>query len=175
MSQNLSSEHCNFESRVILINGDIDGSTFSMVDYSLTELENISSSPITIRINSEGGSMSDGLAIVGRMTASSAQVNTEGYGIIGSSALLLLACGKHRKMSKYAWVMHHESSLELQGTISELELEIRQARREEQFWNKHMAQFSNKNSEFWRKAASKNELYLTAEQCLELNVIDEII
>jgi len=161
--------------RVVLINGDISEETFAMVDRELSEMESSSHDNITIRINSDGGNMSDGLAIVGRIVASPAHITTEGFGTVGSSALLVLACGKKRKMSKYAWVMHHESSLEIEGTLTELELEIRQARREEQFWNKHMAEFSNKNSEFWRKAASKNELYLSAAQCLELNVIDEII
>lgn len=162
-------------SRVILISGDINEQTFSKLDKKLTAFEEEGNEPVTVRINSEGGNMSDGLAIVGRMTSSKVQVNTEGYGLIGSSALLVLACGKHRKISRYAWVMHHESAQDLEGTISELEMEVRQARREEQFWNKHMAQFSNQNSEFWRKSAAKNELYLTAEQCLQYKIIDEII
>jgi ATP-dependent Clp protease protease subunit len=161
--------------RVILISGNIDESTFAKVDKKLTAFEQENGEPVTIRINSEGGNMSDGLAIVGRMTSSKVQVNTEGYGFIGSSALLVLACGKYRKISQFAWVMHHESAQEVSGSISELEMEVRQARREEQFWNKHMAKFSNQNSEFWRKSATKNELYLSPEQCLQYKIIDEII
>lgn len=162
-------------SRVILINGEINEAMFAKVDEQLNEFEAESNEPIIVRINSEGGHASDGLAILGRLKASSCPVHTEGYGLIQSSALLLLACGAKRKMSRYAWVMHHESAQELEGTVSELEMEIRQSRREEQFWNKYMAEFSNQNSEFWRKSATKNELYLTAEQCLQYKIIDEII
>ena len=65
---------------------------------------------ITIRLHSEGGSVYEALAIVGRIEKCKCQIITEGYGAIMSAATLILASGDKRRISRLAWFMVHESN-----------------------------------------------------------------
>ncbi len=162
--------------RTVQIVGEIDQNMYILVDTALNLLEQDSKATITVRINSEGGSVYDALAIVGRLRASKCQIITEGFGAVMSAATLILACGKKRRMSKFCTFMHHESSIELGGTLNQVEHTIIQMKRESDEWCKNMAQFSNKDVDFWAtRGLLGQDLYLTATQCLEFGVIDEVI
>lgn len=165
----------NFQLRTILINGAIDESTFMLVDAALTQMEADSKKGVIIKINSPGGGVYDALAIVGRICASPRHITTEGYGQIMSAACLVLACGDKRKISKYAWFMHHEGSLEVSGKVSELEHHIKQEKKEELAWADCMAQFSNRSCDFWLRKGKGLDFYISANECLEFKIVDEII
>ena len=78
----------NFQQRIIQITGPIEPGLFDKVDAAMTVLEEDSRKAITIRINSEGGAVYEAMAIVGRLTKSSCQIITEGYGAVWSAATL---------------------------------------------------------------------------------------
>jgi hypothetical protein len=63
--------------RCIQLIGEIDENTFCYIDSALTLLEGNSKKGITIKINSEGGSLYDALAIVARIRSSKCKVTTE--------------------------------------------------------------------------------------------------
>ena len=94
----------DFKSRVIRISEEIDAGVFDKIDAAMNHLERSCRKMITIKINSEGGSVYDALAIVGRLTSSKCKIVTEGHGRVMSAATLILACGDERKMSKYCWL-----------------------------------------------------------------------
>lgn len=165
----------NFRDRVITISSEIDSDLFKLVDGALSEMEAHSRKAVTIRINSEGGSVYDALAIVGRLKASKCKIVTEGYGCIMSAASLILACGKERKVSDLAWFMVHESSYEVQGKHSEVRDYVKQAEREENQWAECMASYSQRDSKFWRDVQAKKDAYFSAEELKELGVVDELI
>lgn len=161
--------------RVILINGEINNQTFAYVDEKLNEFESDGDNFVTVRINSEGGEVYAALAIVGRLKSSRLKIVTEGYGPVMSAATLILACGNHRVMSRYAWFMHHESTVKLKGRISSVIDELEQEKREELSWAVAMAELTNQDLKFWKSKGTRTDLYLSPEQCLELKIIDEII
>jgi ATP-dependent Clp protease protease subunit len=173
----------DFRNRVIRVTGpigtpgpfDISFTTFDMVDAAMTEMEKQSNDPVTIRINSPGGEVYEGLAIVGRLSASPCQIITESYGHTMSAATLITACGDIRKMSKYTIAMFHQCSYGLQGSHEEVKQEVEQMEREEKLWAKWMANLSKKSEKFWFTAVKKKNVYLTAEEMLKYGVIDEII
>jgi ATP-dependent protease ClpP protease subunit len=45
--------------------------------------------------------------------------------------------------------------------------------KEEKIWSGWMAEFSNKDSDFWYKKAKK-DFYFTADEALELGLVDEV-
>lgn len=162
--------------RIIRITGPIGDGTFEEFDCQLTELEKSNArKTVTVRINSPGGSVYDALAIVGRIKSSSCPVITEGYGHIMSAATLVLAAGKRRKMSMYAWFMFHKSQYMVGGSHDDVIEAVEQAEREEKFWAKWMAEMSEKDAKFWYNSAKKKDFYMTAEECLKVGIIDEII
>lgn len=165
----------NFKDRVVLLTGDIEDGSFNLIDAALSEMERDSKRGVTIRINCPGGSVYEALAIVGRMQASRCYITTEGYGQIMSSASLVLAAGSKRRMSKYAFFMHHCSSYSTGGKHTEVLAQVAQFEREERIWSDWMSKFSNQSADFWYNSGSLSDLYLTAAECLSMGVIDEII
>lgn len=165
----------SFLSRTIQLAGEIDTDSFKLVDRALTELERQGTKTITLRINSEGGSVYDALAIVGRIKASKARIVTEGYGCVMSAATLILAAGAKRRFSSFGWFMHHEASYTLDGRHTELKAAVNQKEREERQWAKAMAELSNESFEYWLKTGTRLDCYFSPEELLNLGVIDEII
>ena len=165
----------NFRDRIITLRGDIDEPMFDIVDSALSEMEHDGKSTVTIRLYSEGGSVYEALAIVGRMRKSKCHIVTEGYGAIMSAATLILACGDKRIMSEFCQFMHHECSYEVGGRHTNVKATVDQFEKEERLWAKWMARFSEKSEDFWYDFAQHTDKYFTAEECLELGVADEII
>lgn len=165
----------NLAQRVITLTGEIDEEMFVKIESALTQLESESKKTVVIKINSSGGSVYDALAIVGRITQSSCNIVTEGYGCIMSAATLILACGDKRHVSKYAWFMHHEASYDAEGKLSSHKALLIQQDREEKEWAKHMASFTGKEIDFWYKTGQQIDAYFTPEELLNLGIADEII
>lgn len=165
----------NFKSRSIQIVGAIDEKMFCKIDNELTLLEGKNKRAITFKINSYGGSVYDALAIVGRMQKSPCDIITEVYGQVMSAATIILAAGDKRRMSKLAFLLHHEGSYGAGGTHTQIKHYVNQAERENNLWCKTMAEFTGASAKFWRtRGLSGLDLYLSAEQCLKIKVIDEV-
>jgi len=165
----------NFKDRTITLTGPIEYPMFDIIDAAMSEFERGSKKGVTIKIFSEGGSVYEALAIVGRLKSSKCYITTVGYGCIMSAATIILACGDARKMSEYATFMHHESSYDVGGRHSEIKNYVGQADREEELWAKWMGEMSNKPKEFWLEFGKHLDHFLFADECLEHGVIDEVV
>lgn len=101
-------------------------------------------------------------------------INVHAYGLIASSAVLLLASGSHRMMSKEAWVMVHETTEKIKGTTNHVVKEAEQMQRLEKQWSDLLAGMTKTSSQYWSSIHDETT-YLNAEECLELGLIDAII
>lgn len=165
----------NIADRIIQLTGDIEeGVTFDFVDAALTEMERENKKSITLKINSPGGSVYEALAVVDRIRESKCHIITKCYGHAMSAASLILAAGNKRYIGKQSWLMHHEISSNFSGSLSAIDEELKQLKREMQQWAIAMSHFSNESVEFWKNAAYKTDFYLNAEECLQVGVIDEV-
>jgi len=164
----------NFKERIITITEEIGFPALDIVDAAMTEMEGQSRKTITIKIHSEGGSVYEAMAIVGRMKKSKCKIVTEGYGAVMSAATLILAAGDERKISEFAWFMHHEASYGAEGRHSQVKDLVAQMEKEEKIWSDWMARFSSKDAKFWYKAGENKDTYLTAEELVKYGVADEI-
>jgi ATP-dependent protease ClpP protease subunit len=166
----------DIDQRVITVSGEIEEGWFDFIDSRASLLEKDSTAAITLRLNSQGGNTYEAMAVVGRLRASSCKFHIEAYGHVMSAATLILACGHKRKMSKYAWLMHHGSYWGMETTRhAEAKERVKQNEREETLWNQWMAEFTGKEAGYWEKWSQHRDLYMTAEQALAAGVIDEII
>lgn len=165
----------DFQRRVINLTGEINEEMFNLIDAALSEMEAESKSTITVKINSPGGEVYQAMAIVGRLRQSKCNIVTVGYGTVMSAATLVLACGDKRKISQYSFFMHHEMGYELGETRhSEAKAYVAQADKEEKVWAKWMSEFTKKTQDFWLKNGSGVDAYFSAEQLLDLGVVDEL-
>jgi ATP-dependent Clp protease protease subunit len=170
-------DYClDIEHRIITLSGEVEDGWFDYLDTRITLLEKQSNDPITLRLNSPGGATYEAMAVVGRIKSSACKFIIEGYGCIMSAATLILACGHHRKLSRYSWVMHHGSYWGVDPTRNaEVREMAKQNEREEVLWNEWMATFTGRDVAFWQKWSGHKDLYLTAEQALQHGIVDELI
>lgn len=160
--------------RKIYILGEINEESYEAFSKRLSRLEREGSGPVTIELSSGGGSAYDALAFASRMRSSSVDLHVIAHGLIASAAVIILAYGDKRSMAKEAWVMVHEDSAE-PG-----EMKARQGQdfwahvvRLEAQWSRLLSERTNVESHVWEQLHD-DETYLDAEECLKLNIIDEV-
>ncbi len=156
----------------IYITGAVDEEAYKKFIDDIDGIKN--NKPINLILNSYGGDAISALAIATIMRVATS-VNVYVYGQAASAAVIILAYGKKRFMSKEAWVMVHEDQAsKLKGSVSSLEKDIRQFRRMENQWAQLLADRSKASVDTWVKM-HKEEIWLDATQCLQLGLIEEIV
>ena len=165
--------------RIIFLGDQVDSATASTVIAQLLFLE--SEDPdkeIYLYINSPGGSISDGLAIVDTMNYIKCPVSTICIGMAASMGAVLLASGEKGK--RYAMpnseVMIHQPLIGgggLSGQATEIEIHSNHILHLRKRLNEMLAKATGKSIEEIQKDTERDN-YLTAEQALEYGLIDEI-
>lgn len=96
-------------SRVLLLEGEVNDVTCNGLIKSMLVLEHQSATePITLIINSPGGSVTAGLALIDTMQSLDCPVITVGEGVVASMAAVILACGDHRQVYRHTQVLIHQ-------------------------------------------------------------------
>lgn len=118
------------ENRQVFLWGAVEDETAKDIVSKLIYLEDIKpGEEITFFINSPGGIVSSGMAIIDAMHLISSPVTTVCMGIAASMGSLILAAGKkgHRFIFPNGKVMIHQPSVDfLYGQASDLEIQARQ-------------------------------------------------
>lgn len=166
----------DLENRIIRLTEDIQEYHFDMFDCALTALENESRKSVTLRLSSYGGDMYTALAIIARMRNSKvAGFITEGYGKIMSGATAILAAGDKRSISNLTHVMHHEPSYEIEyDKHSNIQREVKESETLSQLWASLFSELTGLPKQFWYEKAKTHDFYMTPEQCLQYNIVDEV-
>jgi len=118
-----------FENRTLYLTQDI--SSFSIeeiiqfihhinIQDELKGLKSEDREPIRVFVNSYGGSVYDGYAIVSELIASKTPIHTIVTGYAMSMGLAIFMAGDKRFISKYGTLMYHEISSSLQGSREEI-------------------------------------------------------
>ena len=103
------------------------------------------------------------------------KVNTICRGRAFSAAAIILSCGTGtRMMSKRSTVMFHQSSSFLGGKMSDITAYLDNVKTLEVSIYEMLASRTKKDAAWW-KDNMKSDLYLSAEELLEIGVIDQII
>ena len=164
------------QSRIIIINEEIDNYTVGNYQMALYHLAKENHEPIVILINSPGGSVYDGLGLydtIQDIKSMGITVVTRNVGLCASfGAILLLAGTKgHRQSYKNCSIMFHELSTLDIGTVSVLEEKVKESKRLQNILN----QIIIDNCDFNPELMKKTDYWLDANQALELNIIDKIV
>lgn len=98
--------------REIQLTGDIDGTSVNSVMLQLRYLQaQDPEGEITVYINSPGGSVPDGLALIDVMGALRCPIKTVCLGTAASMAALIFASGNERHITEHSRVMIHDPLL----------------------------------------------------------------
>ena len=159
--------------RKMIMVGGISESMLQSFCAHLAVLEGKSKQPIILELSSPGGNAYDALAFAARIRTSSCVISVCAYGLVASAAVLVLAAGKKRLMSKEAWVMVHEDSGSIDGNTTDTRKWAAHMERLEYQWADLLSEMTKTSATKWRGLHNQTK-YLTADECLELGLVDEI-
>lgn len=133
--------------------------------------------PITIRINSPGGSVLDGFALfdtIMRLRRKGHHITTHGIGMIASMATIIMQAGDDRVLDANAWFMIHEISAGASGKSSEMEDQIKFVKRLQDRGLDIYAERANLTKAQIARRWKKTDDWMSAEEALKLGFVDRI-
>jgi ATP-dependent Clp protease protease subunit len=163
--------------RVIFLGSEInDEVANSIVAQLLFLASEDSEKDISIYVNSPGGSVSAGFAILDTMNFIKPDIQTICIGMAASMASIILTSGtKGKRLSlPNGEVMIHQPLGGAQGQASDIEISARHILKTKEKLNTILSETSNRSYEQILKDTDRDN-FLTAEQAKEYGFIDKII
>ena len=165
--------------RIIFLSEDVNPATASLVVAQMLFLESEDlDKEILFYINSPGGSITDGMAIVDTMNYIKCPVSTICIGLAASMGSVLLACGTKGKRyaTPNAEVLIHQPLISggLAGQTTEIKIHADQMVKTREKLNKILSEKTGQSLEQIEKDTERDH-YMTAEEALKYGLIDEIL
>ena len=164
------------EHRIIFINGEINDTMSNLVISELLYLDSLNNSDIEIYINSPGGSVTSGLAIIDTMNFIKSDVKTIVTGLAASMASIILANGtKGKRFSlKNSEVMIHQPIGNTSGQATDIEIQSKRIINKKKMLNKMLSYLTNQPLKKIERDTERDK-YLSSNEALEYGIIDNII
>ena len=163
--------------RIIMISGEVNENMASVVVSQLLYLQSESQdTPIHMYINSPGGSVVDGLAIVDTMNLISCPVYTYCIGQCASMGSIFLVSGEkgHRYALPNSRIMIHQVSGGSQGTYEDMKRSINEAGRLNELLAGILAKGTEKSLKEIKKDMDR-DYFMGANEALEYGIVDKVI
>ena len=163
--------------RIIFLGGPIDDNVANLVIAQLLYLEHTDSKKdIHLYINSPGGSVTAGLAIIDTMNFIKSDVSTICVGIAASMGALILSSGKKGKRFSLpnSEVMIHQVMGGTEGQASDIAINAKHILRTKDTLNKILAANTNKKMDQVEKDSDR-DYWMTSDEAKKYGIIDEII
>lgn len=115
--------------RIVFLGDEVNSATANLVVAQLLFLDSQDHADINFYINSPGGSVYDGLAILDTMNLVKSDVATYGVGLQASMGAVLLANGAKGKryMLPHAKTMIHQPSSGTKGKVTDMEIDLKES------------------------------------------------
>ncbi len=163
--------------RIIFLGGQIDDHVANLVIAQLLYLDHADSKKdIQFYINSPGGSVTAGLAILDTMALVKADVSTICVGIAASMGAVLLSAGQKGKRFALpnSEVMIHQVMGGAEGQASDIAINAKHILRTKDTLNKILAKNTGKSIAQIEKDSDR-DYYLTADEAKKYGLVDELI
>ena len=163
--------------RIIMLSGEINDQVANSLIAQLLFLDaQDSEKDIYLYINSPGGVITSGMAILDTMNLIKADVQTIAIGMAASMASVLLAGGAKGKRFAlpHSEVLIHQPLGGAQGQQTEIEIAAEQILKSRQLLTKLLAEYTGKSEEQILKDTERDH-YLTAQEAKDYGLIDDIL
>lgn len=163
--------------RIIMLAGDIEAGMANIIIAQLLLLESENpNADIMMYIQSPGGSVDAGFAILDTMRYIKAPVSTIGMGMVASMASILLAGGEKGKRFALpnARIMIHQPHGGAQGQITDMEIQVAEGKKAKERSIKELAEFTGKSEKTLFDAMERDN-FMSATEAKEFGLIDEIL
>ena len=162
--------------RIIILNGEIDDDVSSLIISQLLYLDSINHEDIYLYINSPGGSVTSGLAIIDTMNYIQSDVSTLAIGMCASMGAVILASGtKGKRLSlAHSQIMIHQVLGGAQGRASDIKIQAERILEMKKDINKLLASLTGKSISRINKDTEK-DYYMNPESAIKYGIIDKIV
>ena len=163
--------------RIVFLGEEINSVSANLVVAQLLHLESQDAEKdISLYINSPGGEVYSGLAILDTMNFIKPQVSTICVGMAASMAAVLLSAGAKGKRFclPHSKVMIHQPSGGAQGQQTEIEIVAEEIKKTRHELNQILSDASGQPIEKVQ-ADTERDNYLTAAEALDYGLIDRIV
>ena len=162
--------------RIILLSGEIDDNLASVVVSELLYLDSINHDDISLYINSPGGSITAGMAIMDTMNFIKSDVATICLGMSASMGAFLLSCGKigKRYILPNAEVMIHQPLGGVNGQATEIKIVAERILKLRDKLNKILANNTGKDLETIKKDTER-DYFLDSKESLAYGIVVKIL
>lgn len=163
--------------RIIFIGGPIDADVANLIIAQLIFLEHDDEKKdITIYINSPGGSVTAGMAIIDTMNFIKPHVSTVCIGMAASMGAMILSCGEKGKrfILPNAEVMIHQPLGGTEGQASDIAIHAEHILKTREILYKILAKNTNKSLAQIEKDSDR-DYYMSADEALKYGIVDKLI
>lgn len=138
------------------------------------------SQPFEIIVSTNGGDAREMMAVYDtmRLLRKDCEIHTLGLGKVMSAGVPLLAAGTKgkRRIGKYCRVMLHNVSAGTVGAIPQMQNEMKEVEKIQKQYIEILAAETKMTEKDIKRIINKNvNVYLSAEEALELGIVDEVI
>lgn len=167
---------CLLNNRIVFLNGEVNDSTAYDIITKLLYLDSVNHEEISLYINSPGGSVIQGLAIIDCMNIIKSSVSTYCIGSAYSMGAIILSCGAigKRYCLPNSEVMIHAPSSSMAGKADEIRLSSQRLDETKDKLIEILAKNTKKNKKQINKYFSYDS-FMNSKQALEFGIIDKII
>lgn len=163
--------------RIIMLSGEINDQMANTVIAQLLFLDaQDSTKDISLYINSPGGVITSGLAIMDTMNLIKSDVQTIAIGMAASMASILLTTGTKGKRFALpnATVLIHQPLGGAQGQATEIEIAAEEILKSRKKLNKILADATGQDPEVIQRDTERDH-YLTAREAKDYGLVDDIL
>ena len=162
--------------RIIFLSGEITDEIANTIVSELLYLDSINHNDISLYINSPGGSITSGMAIMDTMNYIKSDVSTICIGMAASMAAFLLSCGTKGKryILPNAEVMIHQPLGGVSGQATEIKIAAERILKLKDKLNKLLSKNTNQPLEKVQIDTDR-DYFMDANEAKEYGIIDKIL
>ncbi len=162
---------------IIFLSGPIDSDTANIVIAQLLFLQ--SEDPkkdVKLYVNSPGGSVTDGMAIIDTMNHIKNDISTVCVGMAASMASVILSAGTKGKRFALpnAEIMIHQPSGGSEGQASDIEISAKRIIKMREELNKMLAKNTGQTIQKVEKDADR-DYFMSADEAKKYGIVDKVI
>ena len=162
--------------RIVLLSGEIDDNLANIIVSELLYLDSINHDDISLYINSPGGSITAGMAIMDTMNFVKSDVSTICLGMAASMGAFLLSCGKKGKryILPNAEVMILQPLGGVQGQATEIKIVAERILKLKEKLNTILAKNTKKDLKTITKDTER-DYFLDSKEAVMYGIVDQIL
>ena len=166
-------------SRLVVLHGDVNESSVSLVVAQLLHLASLSShKPIHLVISTYGGSVDEMFTLYDTIKFIPCPVHTIALGKVMSAGVLLLASGAKgkRMIGRSARIMIHPVSGGVAGNVFEVINDTKEHKRlQDQMVAAIVKETKSTKSQIEKIMSSGHDYYLLPDQAIKMGIVDKVI